>query len=88
MYGRRPHQVISRLYQSDDAALRALRQNSQILLPIYSSPTLMQDSYDGLLAAMGQRAVLTWGKQPQARGRCRPQRVGWPDRVHKIAGHS
>ena len=36
------YQVISRLYQSDDAALQALRQNSQILLPVYSSPTLLQ----------------------------------------------
>jgi hypothetical protein len=35
-------QVIARLYQSEDAALQALRQNSQILLPVYSSPTLLQ----------------------------------------------
>jgi hypothetical protein len=34
--------VISRVYQSDDAALQALRQNSQILLPVYSSPELVK----------------------------------------------
>jgi len=37
-----PYQVISRVYQSDDAALQALRQNSQILLPVYSSPELVK----------------------------------------------
>lgn len=37
-----PYQVISQVYQSDDAALQALRQNSQILLPVYSSPELVK----------------------------------------------
>ena len=48
--------VISRVYQSDDAALQALRQNSQILQPVYSNPELVKESYDGLLAAMGNEA--------------------------------
>ena len=37
-----PYQVISRVYQSDDAALQALRQNSQILQPVYSNPELVK----------------------------------------------
>ena len=51
-----PYQVISQVYQSDDAALQALRQNSQILQPVYSNPELVKESYDGLLAAMGNQA--------------------------------
>jgi hypothetical protein len=45
-----------RLYKSEEAALTALRQNSQILLPIYATPKLLQDSYAGLLSAMGNEA--------------------------------
>ena len=41
-------QVIARLYQSEDAALRALQCNSQILLPVYSSPALMQAVHLGV----------------------------------------
>ena len=37
-------------------ALQALRQNSQILQPVYSNPELVKESYDGLLAAMGNQA--------------------------------
>ena len=51
-----PYQVISQVYQSDDAALQALRQNSQILQPVYSNPELVKESYDGMLAAMGNQA--------------------------------
>ena len=51
-----PYQVISQVYQSDNAALQALRQNSQILQPVYSNPELVKESYDGLLAAMGNQA--------------------------------
>ena len=48
--------TIQKLYKNEETALQALRRNSQILLPIYATPTLMQDSYDGLITAMGNEA--------------------------------
>ena len=47
---------LKRLYKSEDAALQAVRQNSQVLMPIYVTPELLQESYDGLLSAMGSEA--------------------------------
>ena len=90
-----PYQVISRLYQSDDAALQALRQNSQILLPVYSSPTLLQDSYDGLLAAMGPASRVDMRLQPRtpcelqaSRHRSAGSSNTALHTVHAAAGHS
>ena len=87
--------MISRLYQSDDAALQALRQNSQILLPVYSSPTLLQDSYDGLLAAMGPASRVDMRLQPRtpcevqaSRHRSAGSSNTALHTVHAAAGHS
>ena len=44
------------LYQSEDAALQAVKQTQIVLSPLFASPELMQDSYDGLVSAMGNEA--------------------------------
>tara|TARA_B110001452_G_scaffold109399_1_gene90778 strand:+ start:4010 stop:4555 length:546 start_codon:yes stop_codon:yes gene_type:complete len=75
------------LYKSEDAAMQAVKQTQIVLSPIFVSPDLMQDSYDGLLSAMGSEAdAMEILKKHPAVLTCGPEIANeTPDEIRKVA---
>ena len=76
------------LYGSDDSAMQAVKQTQIVLSPVFVSPDLMQDSYDGLLSAMGGNAAdaMEILKLHPAVLTCGPEIANeTPDEIRKVA---
>ena len=46
------------LYGSQDLALQAVRQNALVIAPLYSTPELLDESYDSLVTNIGKEEVI------------------------------
>lgn len=50
--------VLQRCYGGEEAARSAVRQNAQVLCPLYASPSLLEQSYKSLVVVLGKEEAL------------------------------
>ena len=46
--------TLQKVYGGEEAARQAVRQNAQVICPLYGSPSLMTQSYDALVEVLGK----------------------------------